>query len=98
MRWVAQELTKRHEEQVGATVQEALTHFQQTRPQGEFTLVLGGAPPITQPTLNDVELTEQLKQLINQGVSSSDAARQLAATTGLSRRRLYTLLHHDASD
>ncbi|MDG2329796.1 MAG: 16S rRNA (cytidine(1402)-2'-O)-methyltransferase [Synechococcus sp. cluster2_bin.44] len=95
---VARELTKRHEEQVGATVQEALTHFQQTRPQGEFTLVLGGAPPIAQSTLNDVELTEQLQQLLNQGISASDAARQLAATTGLSRRRLYTLLHQDASD
>jgi 16S rRNA (cytidine1402-2'-O)-methyltransferase len=61
-------------------------------------LVLGGAPPIAQSTLNDVELTEQLQQLLNQGISASDAARQLAATTGLSRRRLYTLLHQDASD
>jgi 16S rRNA (cytidine1402-2'-O)-methyltransferase len=95
---VARELTKRHEEQVGSTVREAFTHFQQTPPQGEFTLVLGGAPPIAQPTLNDVELKEQLQQLINQGVSASDAARQLAATTGLSRRRLYTLLHQDTSD
>jgi 16S rRNA (cytidine1402-2'-O)-methyltransferase len=79
-------------------VEAALAHFQQTRPQGEFTLVLGGAPPIAQSTLNDVELTEQLQQLLNQGISASDAARQLAATTGLSRRRLYTLLHQDASD
>jgi 16S rRNA (cytidine1402-2'-O)-methyltransferase len=45
-----------------------------------------------------VELTERLQQLINQGVSASDAARQLAEATGLSRRRLYTLLHQDASD
>ena len=33
---VARELTKRHEEQVGPTVEAALAHFQQTRPQGEF--------------------------------------------------------------
>jgi 16S rRNA (cytidine1402-2'-O)-methyltransferase len=95
---VARELTKRHEEQVGPTVEAALSHFEQTRPQGEFTLVLGGAPPAAKPALNDAELIEQLQQLMAQGVSASDAARQLAATTGLSRRRLYALLHQDASD
>ena len=95
---VARELTKRHEEQVGPTVEAALAHFQQTRPQGEFTLVLGGATPIAQPAPNDAELTAQLQQLMEQGVSASDAARQLAATTGLSRRRLYALLHQDESD
>ena len=95
---VARELTKRHEEQVGPTVEAALAHFQQIRPQGEFTLVLGGATPMAQPVLNDAELTEQLKELMTQGASASDAARQLATTTGLSRRRLYTLLHQDASD
>mgnify|MGYP001475294769 CR=1 FL=1 len=95
---VARELTKRHEEQVGPTVEAALAHFQQTRPQGEFTLVLGGATPMAQPAPSDAELTEQLQQLMAQGVSASDAARQLAATTGLSRRRLYALLHQDASD
>ncbi len=95
---VARELTKRHEEQVGPTVEAALAHFQQIRPQGEFTLVLGGATPMEQPTLNDAELTERLQELMTQGASASDAARQLARTTGLSRRRLYTLLHQDASD
>ncbi len=42
---VARELTKRHEEQVGPTVGAALEHFRRTPPQGECTLVLGGAPP-----------------------------------------------------
>ena len=40
---VTRELTKRHEEQVGPTIGEALTHFSSQAPQGEFTLVLGGA-------------------------------------------------------
>jgi 16S rRNA (cytidine1402-2'-O)-methyltransferase len=92
---VARELTKRHEEQVGPTVDAALNHFEQHRPQGEFTLVLGGSPPTAPPVINDAELREQLQQLMAQGISASDAARQLAATTGLSRRRLYGLLHQD---
>ena len=94
---VARELTKRHEEQVGPTVDAALNHFEQHRPQGEFTLVLGGSPPMAPPVLNDAELIEQLQQLMALGISASDAARQLAATTGLSRRRLYGLLHQDGA-
>jgi 16S rRNA (cytidine1402-2'-O)-methyltransferase len=95
---VARELTKRHEEQVGPTVQAALTHFQQTRPQGEFTVVIGGAPITPPQALTDAELIQQLEELVRQGASASDAARQLAAQTGLSRRRLYALLHQDTSD
>ncbi|MFM7651318.1 MAG: 16S rRNA (cytidine(1402)-2'-O)-methyltransferase [Vulcanococcus sp.] len=40
---VTRELTKRHEQQVGPTLAAALEHFRATAPQGEFTLVLGGA-------------------------------------------------------
>ena len=32
------------------------------------------------------------------GASASAAARQLALETGISRRRLYGLIHHNAAD
>ena len=47
---------------------------------------------------DDAELLRQLLALQNDGASASDAARQLAQTTGLSRRRLYALLHQSTSD
>ena len=40
---VARELTKRFEEVYRGTAAEALAHFTQTAPRGEFTLVIGGA-------------------------------------------------------
>ncbi len=90
---VARELTKRHEEQVGPTVDRALLHFQQHPPQGECTVVLGGAPSQNVEEPDDDDLLRQLQALQDEGASASDAARQLAQTTGLSRRRLYALLH-----
>ena len=90
---VARELTKRHEEQIGPTVAHALSHFQTTRPQGECTIVLGGAEPQEPAEPNDEELMQRLKQLTDSGLSPSDAARQLAASSGVKRRRLYSLLH-----
>ena len=95
---VARELTKRHEEQVGPTVDRALLHFQQHPPQGECTVVLGGAPSKNVEEPNDEDLLRQLQALQNEGASASDAARQLAQTTGLSRRSLYSLLHQGTSN
>ena len=90
---VTRELTKRHEEQVGPTVQAALEHFRNTPPQGEFTIVLGGAPESAAPAHSEAELRDALQALVASGLSRSDAARQLAHETGLARRELYALLH-----
>jgi 16S rRNA (cytidine1402-2'-O)-methyltransferase len=87
------ELTKRHEQQLGPTVRAVLEHFQATAPQGEFTLVLGGAPPQEAVRPSDAELQAELQRRVAAGASNSDAARQLATETGLPRRELYALLH-----
>jgi 16S rRNA (cytidine1402-2'-O)-methyltransferase len=78
---------------VGPTVQAALEHFRTTPPQGEFTIVLGGAPDNTAPARSEAELRTALQALVASGLSRSDAARQLAQDTGLARRELYALLH-----
>ena len=95
---VARELTKRHEQQVGPTIAAALEHFHTARPQGEFTLVLGGCPSAIASEPDENELLERLQGLITAGASPRDAARQLALDSGISRRRLYSLLHQDPSD
>ena len=95
---VARELTKRHEQQIGPTLGAALQHFQEQRPQGECTLVLGGAPDQTKPHLTDAELIIRLQELIQQGSKASEAARQVAEETGHSRRDLYALLHQHSAD
>ena len=72
--------------------------FSSTPPQGEFTVVLGGAPLEDAEEPDDDDLLRQLQALQDEGASASDAARQLAQTTGLSRRRLYALLHQGTSN
>lgn len=94
---VARELTKRHEEQVGASVTEVLAHFRRTPPQGECTLVVGGAPKIGSPAWDEASLRSDLEQLVASGMSRPEAARSLARTSGHSRRALYALLHESDS-
>lgn len=93
---VARELTKRHEQQVGPTVAAALDHFRHTSPQGEFTLVLGGAPAAEPPVWDGEALRGQLEGLQAEGLGAAEAARLLAERTGHRRRDLYALLHRDA--
>lgn len=95
---VARELTKRHEEQVGPSVRACLEHFRRTPPQGECTLVLGGAEPAAAPAWDGASLRAGLEQLLASGFSRKDAARELAERTGHSRRALYALLHDGAPD
>ena len=92
---VARELTKRHEQQVGPTVGAALMHFQVHSPQGECTVVLGGAVPLEIEALSDTECCEQLLALTAQGMSAKEAAKILSSRIGRPKRELYALLHSE---
>lgn len=87
---LGRELTKLYEEFWRGTIAEAIAHYSQREPQGEYTLVVAGIPP-SQPQLTEEELKAELKQLISQGISRSQASRQLAKVTFLPRRQLYQL-------
>ncbi len=95
---VARELTKIHEEQIGPTISSAIHHFQKKKPIGECTLILGGAPPPPPSNPPTEELIKELRTLIQTGLSASDATRQLAASSGQSKRMLYSLLHKEKLD
>ncbi|YAF97676.1 MAG: 16S rRNA (cytidine(1402)-2'-O)-methyltransferase [Nodularia sp. CChRGM 3473] len=87
---LARELTKFYEEFWRGTIAEAIAHYSQREPQGEYTLVVAGTPA-TQLQLSEAELKAELQQLINQGISRSQASRQLAKITSLPRRQIYQL-------
>ena len=88
---VARELTKYHEEFWRGTLAEGLDHFQENTPKGEFCLVIEGATAEDSPHFSPENLRDELKALLTQGLSRSQASRQLAEATGLPRRQLYQL-------
>lgn len=87
---LARELTKLHEEFWRGEIKEAIAHYNERQPQGEYTLVVAGVAP-TKPQLSEAELKSELQQLIQSGISRSQASRQLAKVTSLPRRHLYQL-------
>lgn len=91
-RWVvlARELTKLHEELWRGTLEDAIAHYKTREPAGEFTLVVAGAE-LSQPILSEAAILAELQELLKQGVSRSQASRQLAQQTSLPRRQIYQL-------
>jgi 16S rRNA (cytidine1402-2'-O)-methyltransferase len=87
---LARELTKLHEEFWRGKIEDAIAHVGEREPQGEYTLVVAGLPPV-KPQLSEAELKAELQQIMAQGISRSQASRQLAKATSLSRRQLYQL-------
>ena len=87
---LARELTKLHEEFWRGSIQDAIAHYTTREPQGEFTLVLAGTQLET-PQINDAAIVAELQHLLSQGLSRSQASRQLAALTSLPRRHIYQL-------
>ncbi|MED9780310.1 MAG: 16S rRNA (cytidine(1402)-2'-O)-methyltransferase [Peptococcaceae bacterium] len=90
------EITKRFEETVRGTTVSVRDHFNANAPRGEFVLILGGA--VETKTSAEDTLAQGLalaKQLIQEGASTNQAAKEAAQATGLSKRTIYQALLAD---
>ena len=86
---LCRELTKLHEETRRCTLGEAAAYYSETAPRGEYVLVVAGREPRQEAAVTLEEGTAQVLALREQGMTLKDAAREVAAHTGLSRNELY---------
>ena len=89
---LGRELTKIHEEFWRGTIEAAIALYREQRqPKGEYTLVVAGKEKTSKIVLSEAEIKAELQQLLNQGMTRSQASRHLAEITSLPRRRIYEL-------
>lgn len=91
---VARELTKVHEEFWRGTLEEALAHFRETPPRGEFTLVVEGAPPASpaeEAPWDEALVRQALVNLKAEGVTGSRAVKEVARLARRPRREVYRI-------
>jgi len=84
----ARELTKLHEEIFRGQISQAIQHFSDYEPRGEFTLVIGGAAPPAHKW-SEEQLLAALRQSLAHGDPPSEIASRLAAQSGWPRRQIY---------
>lgn len=88
---IAREITKLHEEFWRGSIEGAIGYFTAHAPKGEFTLVLEGAESSEKPVWTEEIILRELQNLIDSGISRSEASRQLAELADLPRRQVYQL-------
>ncbi len=86
---LCRELTKLHEEVWRGTLHAAVQHAADREPQGEYVIVLDGAPPPAASTDDDVAaaLTAEMAN----GSSVKSASAVVAERLGLAKNRVYSL-------
>ncbi len=88
---IVRELTKLHETVFHTTLSQAVEYYTQNTPRGEFVLIIDGAKQeIKEYTLADA--LEIAKKIINEGQSTSFAAKEAANITGLKKGDIYKSL------
>lgn len=83
------ELTKLHEEVLRTTLGQAIVHFTETPPKGEFVLVVAGAPEESKEVPTATDAAGRVNALISQGLSRKDAIKQTAQELGLPKNAVY---------
>lgn len=91
---LARELTKRHEEYLRTTLQEAIAYYEETPPKGEFVILLSGADAeeVTQRRIADLPTAEELiRKYAKEGLRAKELTRQVAEDLKQPRREIYDL-------
>ncbi len=86
---LCRELTKLHEEILRTTLEQAVAHYAQHDPKGEFVLVLEGAPPAQPETVSPEAALARVEALRQQGHSLKQAAKLAAEEFSLPKNKLY---------
>ena len=94
---ICRELTKKHEEKLQMTIEEALLYYEETDPRGEYVLVLAGKPleeiqKEQQQEWEALTLEEHMAIYENQGVARKEAMKLVAKDRGTTKREIYQAL------
>ena len=85
---LCRELTKLHEEILRLTLGEAVAHYADNEPRGEYVLVVAGATQKTE-TVSLEQAVSMVRELTAGGTRTKDAVKRIAEETGVSKNALY---------
>lgn len=87
---VARELTKVYEEYLRGTINEVISGFEDREVKGEVTLVIAGRAKEDKKSVSYEEAEEMVENLVNSGLSRTEAVKKTAKLLEISRKELYS--------
>lgn len=94
---ICRELTKKYEEVMKATLEEAIDYYQTKEPRGEYVLIIEGKSfeeieNEKQEEWSAMNLSEHMDYYEKKGISHKEAMKKVAKDRGLSKRDVYQSL------
>lgn len=93
---VTRELTKVYEQFIRGKISDVLLHFENSKPKGEFTVLLDGKREeqnIIRPDKDGI--IAKVEELINQGIDKKAAIKQVSQNLGIRKRDVYSAVLGD---
>lgn len=93
---VVKELTKKHEQVYRSSIAEAVIHYTENDPRGEYVLVIEGADKSEliqkeRDAWEEMTIEDHLQLYISQGMDKKEAMKAVAKDRGVSKRDIYNL-------
>ncbi len=87
---IARELTKIHEEVLTMSLQEAVNHYCNQTPRGEFVVVLKGVQTSDQQkNFSQISIEDHIKEYLEAGMSKKEAVKQVAKDRNIPKSEVY---------
>lgn len=97
---MGRELTKRHEEMLQMKLSEAIAHYQDQEPRGEYVLILEGADPLAREREERAQweqMTLREHMALYSALPPKEAMKRVAKDRGISKRDVYNGLLQEES-
>ena len=97
---IVKELTKVHENVLRTSLSEAVRHFHEEEPRGEYVLVIEGRSfeekeQEKEASWQELSIEEHLKMYEDQGLDRKEAMKRAAKDRGVSKREIYDAVMKD---
>lgn len=88
---ICRELTKKYEQYLRSSIEEAISYYEKNDPKGEFILIVEGSneKKPQENSYDDLTEKEYVIELMNQGMSKKDAIKKVSKERGLKKDIVY---------
>ena len=95
---LCRELTKLNEDIMRTTIGEAVAHYEETEPRGEYVLVVDGCGETEKSTetfFANMTEEEHVAHYISLGMTKNDAIKAAAKDRGVTKNVIYKIINHN---
>lgn len=93
---IHRELTKKFEENIRVTLEEANAIYEENEPRGEYVLILEGTDEeLSKTSYDDIPIEEHVLRLIEEGLDKKQAIKKCAELRNIPKREVYNIINRE---